>query len=151
MSGIAISFRGGSCCHKAYLERSGKGLVHPFREVAKHGAIPLGGAVLTCAGRLPFKGIIHVAGISMWWRACQGCWLRSPHKVVVRENGSTGLVGFEPRKTRMTRKNWGPAMWFVALAGVLVAVTTQGCGAGDGFDWAGENQPFVCFVFFVVN
>ncbi len=33
----------------------------PFREVAKCGAIPLGGAVLTSAGRLPFKGIIHVA------------------------------------------------------------------------------------------
>ena len=43
----------------------------PFREVAKHGAIPLGGAVLTSAGRLPFKGIIHVAGISMWWRASE--------------------------------------------------------------------------------
>lgn len=39
----------------------------PFREVAKYGPIPLGGAVLTSAGRLPFKGIIHVAGISMWW------------------------------------------------------------------------------------
>ena len=37
----------------------------PFRVVAKHGPIPLGGAVLTGAGRLPFKGIIHVAGISM--------------------------------------------------------------------------------------
>lgn len=43
----------------------------PFREVAKHGSIPLGGAVLTGAGRLPFKGIIHVAGISMWWRASE--------------------------------------------------------------------------------
>jgi O-acetyl-ADP-ribose deacetylase len=43
----------------------------PFREVAKHGPIPLGGAVLTNAGRLPFKGIIHVAGISMWWRASE--------------------------------------------------------------------------------
>ena len=43
----------------------------PFREVAKHGPIPLGGAVLTSAGRLPFKGIIHVAGISMWWRSSE--------------------------------------------------------------------------------
>jgi len=42
-------------------------------------------------------------------------------------------------------------MWFVGLAGVLVAGTTQGCGAGGWFDWAGEYQPFVCFVFFVVN
>jgi len=43
----------------------------PFREVAKSGPIPLGGAVLTSAGRLPFKGIIHVAGISMWWRSSE--------------------------------------------------------------------------------
>ncbi len=43
----------------------------PFRELAKHGPIPLGGAVFTSAGRLPFRGIIHVAGISMWWRASE--------------------------------------------------------------------------------
>lgn len=43
----------------------------PFREVARHGAIPLGGAVLTSAGRLPFRGIIHVAGINMLWRSSE--------------------------------------------------------------------------------
>ncbi len=43
----------------------------PFKEVAKHGAIPLGGAVLTSAGNLPHKGIIHVAGINMLWRASE--------------------------------------------------------------------------------
>ena len=43
----------------------------PFREVAKAGAIPLGGAVLTGAGRLPYRGIIHVAGISMFWVASE--------------------------------------------------------------------------------
>jgi len=42
---------------------------NPFREVASHGPIPLGGAVLTSAGQLPYKGIIHVAGINMLWRA----------------------------------------------------------------------------------
>jgi O-acetyl-ADP-ribose deacetylase (regulator of RNase III) len=41
----------------------------PFREVARFGAIPLGGAVHTSAGKLPFKAIIHVAGIDMWWRS----------------------------------------------------------------------------------
>ena len=41
----------------------------PFLEVGRAGPIPLGGAVLTTAGRLPFKGIIHVAGINMLWRA----------------------------------------------------------------------------------
>ena len=43
----------------------------PFRELAKHGPIPLGGAVQTSAGSLPFKAIIHVAGISMWWRSSE--------------------------------------------------------------------------------
>ena len=43
----------------------------PFREVARHGAMPLGTAVLTSAGKLPFKGIIHVAGINMLWRASE--------------------------------------------------------------------------------
>jgi O-acetyl-ADP-ribose deacetylase len=42
-----------------------------FKELAKHGPIPLGGAVLTSAGRLPFKGIIHVAGINLLWRASE--------------------------------------------------------------------------------
>ncbi len=42
-----------------------------FREVAKAGIIPLGGAVLTKAGELPFKGIIHVAGINLFWMATE--------------------------------------------------------------------------------
>jgi O-acetyl-ADP-ribose deacetylase (regulator of RNase III) len=48
-----------------------RGGLEPFREVARHGPIPLGQAVLTGAGRLPFKGIIHVAGINMVWRASE--------------------------------------------------------------------------------
>lgn len=46
-----------------------RGGYQPFIELAKHGAIPLGGAVMTSAGRLGFKAIIHVAGISMLWRS----------------------------------------------------------------------------------
>jgi O-acetyl-ADP-ribose deacetylase (regulator of RNase III) len=41
----------------------------PFRELARHGPIPLGGAVVTGAGNLPHRAIIHVAGINMLWRA----------------------------------------------------------------------------------
>ena len=48
-----------------------RGGTAPFRELARHGAIPLGGAVVTGAGRLPCKAIIHVAGISMWWRSSE--------------------------------------------------------------------------------
>jgi len=46
-----------------------RGGYRPFFEVGRAGPIPLGGAVLTSAGRLPFKAIIHVAGIDMLWRA----------------------------------------------------------------------------------
>ncbi len=41
----------------------------PFHELRRHGPIPLGGAVITSAGRLPFEAIIHVAGISILWRS----------------------------------------------------------------------------------
>jgi O-acetyl-ADP-ribose deacetylase len=41
--------------------------VAPFCELRKHGVLALGQAVLTGAGRLPFKGIIHVAGIGHLW------------------------------------------------------------------------------------
>ena len=43
----------------------------PFRELSKLGPIPLGGAVITGAGKLSFRSIIHVAGISMWWRSSE--------------------------------------------------------------------------------
>ncbi len=52
----------------AIKKRGGYG---PFRELSRKGAIPLGGAVLTSAGKLPFRAIIHVAGISMWWRSSE--------------------------------------------------------------------------------
>jgi O-acetyl-ADP-ribose deacetylase (regulator of RNase III) len=43
--------------------------LEPFRELRRHGLLDLGEAVLTSAGRLPFRAIIHVAGIGFWWRA----------------------------------------------------------------------------------
>ncbi len=46
-----------------------RGGTAPFKELRRHGAIPLGQAVATSAGRLPYKAIIHVAGINMLWRA----------------------------------------------------------------------------------
>jgi O-acetyl-ADP-ribose deacetylase (regulator of RNase III) len=51
---------------RAIKKRAGVG---PFREVARAGPIPLGKAVLTGPGRLRHRGIIHVAGINMLWRA----------------------------------------------------------------------------------
>jgi O-acetyl-ADP-ribose deacetylase (regulator of RNase III) len=45
--------------------------IAPFRELARYGLLPLGGAVFTSAGRLAYKGIIHVAGINAIWRASE--------------------------------------------------------------------------------
>lgn len=45
--------------------------LQPFREVGSKGAIPLGEAALTSAGTLPFRGIIHVAGINLCWRSSE--------------------------------------------------------------------------------
>ncbi len=46
-----------------------RGGIAPFREVGRAGPMALGSAVRTGAGRLPFKAIIHVAGINLRWRA----------------------------------------------------------------------------------
>src|SRR3954471_11420175 len=52
----------------AIKKRGGTG---PFRELGKVGPISLGRAVLTSAGRLPYRAIIHVAGIDLLWRAAE--------------------------------------------------------------------------------
>jgi O-acetyl-ADP-ribose deacetylase (regulator of RNase III) len=43
----------------------------PFKELRRAGVLPLGGAFVTSAGRLPFKGIIHVAGIGHFWTSSE--------------------------------------------------------------------------------
>jgi O-acetyl-ADP-ribose deacetylase (regulator of RNase III) len=52
----------------AIRRRAGSG---PFRELAKMPMIPLGGAVVTGAGQLPHRAIIHVAGINLCWRSSE--------------------------------------------------------------------------------
>jgi O-acetyl-ADP-ribose deacetylase len=46
-----------------------RGGVEPFRQLRRHGLLPAGAAVATGAGRLPFRAIIHVAGLTAWWRS----------------------------------------------------------------------------------
>lgn len=88
-----------------------RGGLAPFREVARHGPIPLGGAVLTGAGRLPFRGIIHVAGINMLWRASERSIRDSVRNAmaVVREQGFRSVAfpligahsgGFSPARSQ---------------------------------------------------
>lgn len=53
---------------RAIKKRAGN---QPFRELSALGSIPLGGAVVTSAGDLPYRAIIHVAGINMLWRTSE--------------------------------------------------------------------------------
>lgn len=48
-----------------------EGGLRPFIEIGSHGPMALGEAVATSAGRLPFKYIIHVAGINWFWTATE--------------------------------------------------------------------------------
>jgi O-acetyl-ADP-ribose deacetylase (regulator of RNase III) len=66
----------------------------PFRELAKHGPIPLGQAVLTSAGKLPFRGIIHVAGINMLWQASEASIRQSVRSAmtIVEQEGFTSVA-----------------------------------------------------------
>ncbi|HWA29254.1 MAG TPA: macro domain-containing protein [Lacunisphaera sp.] len=81
----------------------------PFRELAPHGPIPLGGAVETGPGRLPFRAIIHVAGIDLLWRsseqATRECVRNALH--LARRKGyrsiafpliGAGVGGFSPER-----------------------------------------------------
>lgn len=54
----------------------------PFHALPRFRLLPLGGAVLTGAGRLPYKGIIHVAAINLFWRSGEGAVKRSVHNAM---------------------------------------------------------------------
>ena len=83
----------------------------PFKEVRRHGMLPLGAAVLTSAGKLDYKGIIHVAGINAFWRASEFSIresVRNAMQIVAKEGfrsvafpligGASG--GFNPEKSK---------------------------------------------------
>jgi O-acetyl-ADP-ribose deacetylase len=89
-----------------------RGGTAPFKELAKHGSIPLGGAVMTSAGRLPFKAIIHVAGINMFWRASEASIRSSVQNAMILAHGDrfksiafpligAGSGGFNQERTRV--------------------------------------------------
>ena len=72
-----------------------RGGTQPFKQLAKLGPMPLGTARLTAAGTLPFQGIIHVAGINMFWRASERSIRDSVRNAVLlaHENGFSS-IGF---------------------------------------------------------
>ncbi|MGV3616980.1 MAG: macro domain-containing protein [Fimbriimonas sp.] len=53
------------------------GGTEPFRELARHGRMALGDAIATGPGRLPYRAIVHVAGIDDFWRASEASIRRS--------------------------------------------------------------------------
>jgi O-acetyl-ADP-ribose deacetylase (regulator of RNase III) len=69
--------------------------LEPFRELRKHGVLPLGGAVVTGAGKLPYRGIIHVAGIGHDWRASERSIRQSVRSALeLAEERGFGSVAF---------------------------------------------------------
>lgn len=66
----------------------------PFRELARAGPIPLGGAVATGSGRLPFRAIIHVAGINLLWRSSEESIRRSVRSAmeIVKSKGYDSIA-----------------------------------------------------------
>ena len=63
----------------------------PFVELRQYGILPLGSAAVTSAGRLPFKAIIHVAGINHNWRSSE----ISIRKSVTSALNEAGARGFQ--------------------------------------------------------
>lgn len=79
----------------------------PFQELRRFGVLPLGGAVTTSAGKLPYKGIIHVAGIGHTWTSSEASIKTSVRSAISEAKkygfGSlafpligTGTGGFKP-------------------------------------------------------
>lgn len=64
---------------KAIKEKSG---LKPFDEVQKFGFLKLGEAVLTTPGKLKCKGIIHVAGIDIFWNSSEKATRLSAKSIV---------------------------------------------------------------------
>mgnify|MGYP003617418937 FL=1 len=55
----------------------------PFRALSKYGMLSIGQAVLTEAGKLPYKGIIHVAGINAFWCATEDSIRKSVQSALI--------------------------------------------------------------------
>jgi len=66
----------------------------PFWELGRKGPIPLGVAVLTSAGPLPHKAIIHVAGICLGWRSSEKSIRASVRSAIAlaKEHGFSSLA-----------------------------------------------------------
>ncbi|MEN0060800.1 MAG: macro domain-containing protein [Myxococcota bacterium] len=70
-----------------------RGGTAPFRELGRR-MLPLGQARVTSAGNLPFRGIIHVAGIDLLWRASERSIVDSVQNAVLvaRDHGFSRIA-----------------------------------------------------------
>lgn len=66
----------------------------PFKELAKYGILPLGSAVLTSAGNLPYEGIIHVAGINLLWMASEKSVRLATENALILANHKFNSIAF---------------------------------------------------------
>ena len=93
----------------------------PFRELAKKGILPLGSAVITSSGRLPFEAIIHVAGINL-------CWISTERSI--RLSTRNALL-------KAKQKN------FKSIAFPLIGAGTGGKSKNLVLNWMKDEMPRV--------
>ena len=86
-----------------------KGGIRPFIELRRFGVLPLGGAAVTSAGRLPFKAIIHVAGIGHNWCSSEKS---------IRESVKSSLTAAQTRR-------------FESIALPLIGAGTGRCSSAE--------------------
>lgn len=83
----------------------------PFRELGRFGGIRTGSAVVTSAGKLSFKGIIHVCGLTWYWttneKIVRLCVESAVRVAIEKEYGSiafpligAGVGGLSPERVQ---------------------------------------------------
>ena len=98
----------------AIKRRGGTG---PFRELRRFGTLQLGQAVPTGAGTLPFRAIIHVAGLGWTWTASE---------LSIRRSTSNALALAREMKLK-------------SLAFPLIGAGTGGIGQEKSLRWMSEE------------
>lgn len=81
----------------------------PFNEVMRYGILDLGEAVLTSAGKLPYKGIIHVAGLHAYWVASEKSIRLSVNnaiKLAIKNNFASIAIPLIGSGTGAKKRDW---------------------------------------------
>ena len=89
----------------------------PFHQLRKFGTLQLGQAVATGAGNLPFKSIIHVAGLNWTWTASE---------LSIRRSTTNALI-------------LASEMKLSSLAFPLIGAGTGGIGTDKSLRWMSEE------------